>query len=259
MNKGYGKHAVVRTMAGALCCAAALTGCAGSAEPSADGRPAAGPRPLTQAALNVRALSPGEAVGPYRTGEFTVSGGPLSDRYSATPPVCQPLVGLTSVRGGPVAQVHRRLGDPAKPQGVDVAVQLRSYGAGRAAAVMEELRTAGAECRDGFAERRGATAGGAVTATYTAVRKLPAPAGLGDEAQAYRLTLHDVRDAGRTTYEYLTVLRDGASLLSFRAEALAAADPGGVPKDVLDAQWEKWSTTNGQRGYGRGRVADSRP
>jgi hypothetical protein len=243
MNKGYGKNAVVRAMAGALCCAAALTACGGSGETSArtDGRPATAPEPLSQVQLNTLALPPGAAAGPYRTGEFTVSGGPPGDTYTAAPPVCRPLVGLGSARSGsPVAQVHRRLGDPAKPQGVDVAVQLRSYADGRASGVMEELRRAGEKCRSGFTENRGRTAGRAVTATCTAVERLPAPAGIGDEAQAYRLTLRDARDGKRVTHEYLTVVRAGATVLSFRAEALEAADPGGVPKEILEAQWERW-------------------
>ncbi|MFI0981953.1 hypothetical protein ACH4SP_33720 [Streptomyces sp. NPDC021093] len=239
MNKGYGKkRTLARTTLAVVSCAVALTACGGPAEPAArtDGKPAAAPKPLSQTALTARALTPGEETGPYRAGEYTVSGGPLSDDYTAAPAVCQPLVGLRAARGGPAAQVHRRLADPGKPQGTDVAVQLRTYAAGRAAGVLADLRTAGQKCAGGFAEVRGAARG-----TYTAVGKLPAPAGVGDEAQAFRLTLLDGKD-GAPSYEYLTVVRSGPTVLSFRAQTLESADLGGVPKEIVDAQWEKFSS-----------------
>ncbi|MFJ6699277.1 hypothetical protein ACIQM4_24790 [Streptomyces sp. NPDC091272] len=239
MNKGYGKkHSALRTILAVVSCTAALTACGGPAEPAAgaDGKPGAAPAPLSQAALTARALAPGAAVGPYRTGEFTVSGGPLSDDYTAAPAFCQPLVGVRATRGGPTAQVHRRLTDPAKPQGADVAVQLRSYAPGRAAVVLADLRAAGRRCAGGFAELRGGPARG----TYTAVGSVPAPPGIGDEAQAFRLTLLD-GEGGTPSYEYLTVVRSGASVLSFRAQALQDGDLGGVPREIVDAQWEKFS------------------
>ncbi|MGW7416090.1 hypothetical protein [Streptomyces sp. NPDC054863] len=243
MNKGYGKkHATARPILAVAMAvvSAALTACGGPAEPAArtDGKPAAAPQALSPAALAARALTPGEEAGPYRTGEYTVSGGPPSDDYTAEPAVCQPLVGLRSVRGGPAAQVHRRLADPGKPQGTDVAVQLRTYAAGRAAGVLDDLRTAGKKCAGGFAEVRGTVRG-----TYTGVGKLPAPAGVGDEAQAFRLTLRDGKGAA-ASYEYLTVVRSGPTVLSFRAQTLESADLGGVPKEIVDAQWEKFSSLN---------------
>ncbi|MFI5805512.1 hypothetical protein [Streptomyces sp. NPDC051561] len=243
MNQGYGKNAAVRTRriraalgaaAGAVSCAAALAGCAGPDTPARARPAAAPPKPLAQTALNARAFAVGERVGPYRTAEFTVSGGPMSDDYTAEPALCQPLVGLRSAEGGPLAQVHRRLGDPARPKGADVAVQLRSYGEGRAAGVMRALRVAGEKCKGGFTEKRGT-----VRATYLGVEKVPAPAGVGDEAQAFRLVVREVK-GGAKEVEYLTVVRAGATTLSFRAEALDAADLGGVPKEIVDAQWEKW-------------------
>ncbi|MFD3512258.1 hypothetical protein [Streptomyces sp. NPDC058657] len=244
MDKGYGKNAGVRmrrraaVAVGAVCCTALLAACENSAIP-ADAKPAAAPRPLAQTALNTLAFTPGERVGPYRTAEFTVSGGPLSDDYTAAPARCQPLVGLKSVAGGPRSQVHRRLGDPAKPQGADVAVQLRSYAGPGAAVVMRALRAAGEKCGAGFTENRGRPGKDAVAARYTAVEKLAAPAGIGEEAQAFRLAVREARGQG-TAYEYLTVVRAGASILSFRAETLGGTDLGGVPKDIVDAQWEKW-------------------
>ncbi|MFF0742040.1 hypothetical protein ACFYVL_16740 [Streptomyces sp. NPDC004111] len=249
MNKGYGKNTAVRTRIraaggaalGAVCCAAALTACGGPPEePRNRPAPAAAPQPLSQTALNARAFAPGEQAGPYRTTEYTVSGSPPSDEYTAAPALCQPLVGLRSAEGGPHSQVHRRLADPARPQGADVAVQLRSYRPGGAAGVMAALRTAGEKCKGGFTENRGRAGAAPVAARYTAVEKLPAPAGTGDEAQAYRLAVREVRGTG-TAYEYLTVVRTGATTLSFRAETLGTADLGGVPKEIVDAQWEKWA------------------
>ncbi|CAM5529426.1 lipoprotein [Streptomyces spiroverticillatus] len=241
MNQGYGKygtHAPIRAILAVLTCTAALAACGGPADPAArtDAKPSAAPKPLAQPALAARSLAPGAEAGPYRTGEYTVSGGPLSDAYTAKPPACQSLVSLRSARGGPVAQVHRRLTDPKHLQGADVAVQLRSYGKGRAAAVMGELRTAGKACAGGFTEVRGSGTG-----TYTSVAKAVAPAGAGDEAVAYRLGLKD--GPGRSaSYEYLTVVRYGATLVSFRAENLDGKDLGGVPKEIVDAQTEKFSS-----------------
>ncbi|MEU8888946.1 hypothetical protein [Streptomyces sp. NPDC048442] len=243
MNQGYGKkrtaaRTILAAVAAVVSCTAALTACGAPAEPAArtDGKPAAAPEPLSQTALTARALTPGEEAGPYRTAEYTVSGGPPSDDYTAAPAVCQPLVGLRAARGGPAAQVHRRLADPGEPQGADVAVQLRTYAAGRAAGVLEDLRTAGQKCAGGFAEVRGTNRG-----TYTGVGKLPAPAGVGDEAQAFRLALLDGK-GGATSYEYLTVVRSGPTVLSFRAQTLEGTDLGGVPREIVDAQWEKFSS-----------------
>ncbi|MFJ2741276.1 hypothetical protein ACIO3O_16595 [Streptomyces sp. NPDC087440] len=248
MNQGYGKYgkqgkrgmrASIRVSLAVLACTAALTACGGPADPAAraDAKPSAAPKPLTQPALAARSLAPGAAAGPYRTSEYTVSGGPLSDAYTAKPPVCQALVSLRSVRGGPVAQVHRRLTDPRNLQGADVAVQLRSYAKGRAAAVMGDLRAAGKQCAGGFSEVRGSGAG-----VYTSEAEADVPAGAGDEAVAYRLGLKD--GPGRTaSYEYLTVVRYGATLVSFRAENLDGKDLDGVPREILDAQTEKFTTS----------------
>ncbi|MFJ4878774.1 hypothetical protein ACIP93_26725 [Streptomyces sp. NPDC088745] len=238
MNQGYGKHASTRTILAVLTCAAALTACAGPAAPAGAG-PSAAPRPLSQPALAARALSPGTQAGPYRTGEYTVSGGPLSDAYGARPSACGPLVSLRAVRGGPVTQVHRRLTDPENLRGADVAVQLRSYDKGRAAAVLDDLRAAGKKCAGGFTELRGDRSG-----TYTSVTAAAAPAGTGDEALAYRLGLRDGRN-GSASYEYLTVVRYGATLVSFRAESLDDKDPGGVPKEIVDAQTENLTGPGG--------------
>jgi hypothetical protein len=237
-NQRYGKHASIRTILAVLSCAAALTACSGSADPDAraDAKPSAAPKPLTQAALGARALAPGAEVGPYRTGEYTVSGGPLSDAYTARPAVCQPLVSLRATRGGLAAQVHRRLTDPAHLQGADVAVQSRTYARGAAAQVMEDLRAAGKSCAGGFTEVRGSATG-----TYTAVEKAPAPAGTGDEAQAFRLALRDGK-GGAASYEYLTAVRYGPTVVTFRAESLDDKDLGGVPKEIVDAQNEKFSS-----------------
>lgn len=240
MNKGYGKSASVRVVLGVACGAAVLTACGGAAEPPGrtDDRPAAA-KPLAQSALHSRAFTPGEKIGPYLAGEYLTSGGPSSEHYGAGPRACTPLVNLGDVGvtpgGAPFSQVHRKVADPVKPRGAEVAVSLRSFPAGGADQVMRKLRTAGERCTGGFKGERGNAA-----ARYTAVEELPAPAGIGDEAQAYRLTLHRTQDPRRTTHEYLTVVRSGVSTLAFRADALEAADPGGVPKEIVDAQWERF-------------------
>ncbi|MFD9290741.1 hypothetical protein ACFWBV_21130 [Streptomyces sp. NPDC060030] len=60
-----------------------------------------------------------------------------------------------------------------------------------------------------------------------------------DEAKAYRFTVLDVKGKLKL-YEYLTVLRSGSTTLAFRGEILGTQDIGGVPEDVMAAQWKKF-------------------
>lgn len=195
----------------------------------------AGAKPLTEAQLLAAALAEGD-VGAYTAQEPVAA---LSDEYTAQPEVCQPLVSLTegATAHDPVAEIARDVSDPSADPGIDIDLHLRSYDGQDAAAVMEALGKAGEECADGFTEERAL-----VDAEVVQVETLQAPA-VGDEAYAFRITTQDVEDADIRLYDYLTVVRSGSTTLSFRADMLGTEDFGGVPQDVVDAQWEKFRRT----------------
>ncbi|GAA2967815.1 hypothetical protein [Streptomyces enissocaesilis] len=206
---------------------------------------ASGPEVLTEAQLTAASFTDGETVGEYTASEFTL-GAPHGDEYAADPAVCQPLVSLAAdvtdydLR----TEVSRKVGDPGETLGLTVDVQLRSYGDGDAARVMKDLDKAGEECADGFSEERAVARG-----TYLEVEPVEAPAfGAGaDEAEAYRFTILDPKRK-LELHEYLTVVRSGSATLSFRADIPGtqdAEDAGGVPQEVLDAQWEKFRAATG--------------
>ncbi|MFE4057509.1 hypothetical protein ACFXP3_14625 [Streptomyces sp. NPDC059096] len=192
------------------------------------------PTPPTAARLTAASFTDGERIGSYIASVYAL-GAPLGERYSADPEGCQPLVSLA--RGAtphtPVAEVNRGLADAEETYGSTVAVQLRSYAAHGAAGVLGALRAAGRQCADGFTEDRGL-----VRARYLSVETADAP-GLGDEAAAYRFAILDVQGKAKF-YEYLTVVRIGACTLSFRAETTDGEDIGGVPDEIVRAQWEKF-------------------
>ncbi|MEU0130423.1 hypothetical protein [Streptomyces sp. NPDC006289] len=241
-----------RRAAAAGCAVAALmglTGCGGGGDDSGKGeavrsatpsRPAATAAPaegLTEAELTALAFADGEKAGSLTASEYP-SGGPLGDAYTASPAVCQPLVSLAGDVGGyaPTAQVRRRADEPGEMLGVTVDVTLRSYAGGQAAKVMRSLDRAGRECAGGLTEERAVA-----RATYERTEPAAPPsfAGEADEAKAYRLTVLDVKGKLKL-YEYLTVLRAGSTTLAFRAETLGTEDVGGVPEDVMAAQWRKF-------------------
>ncbi|MFJ2114623.1 MULTISPECIES: hypothetical protein [unclassified Streptomyces] len=241
----YGKAAGLRGVGAWVVAGVVLVGAGGcSGEGDRDGATVDGkasasavpapPAPLGQALLTAASLTDGERVGRYTVSEYAL-GAPLGEDYTAEPAVCQPLVSLA---GGatafePAAEVHRRAEVPGGTLGVTVSVQLRSYADGGAAGVMSALREAGRECADGFTEVR-ATA----RAAYLKVEPDRAP-DVGDEATAYRFTVRDVKGVLKL-YEYLTVVRSGSTTLSFRAEILGTEDVGGVPDDLVRAQWQKF-------------------
>ncbi|MFI6704005.1 hypothetical protein ACIBJC_34585 [Streptomyces sp. NPDC050509] len=209
--------------------------------------PAAGPAPtpLTDAQLTAGSFTDGERIGAYTASAYAL-GAPLGENYTAEPTGCQPLVSLArgATPHAPVAEVNRGFEDADETYGVTVAVQLRSYAAHGAAGVLGALHAAGRQCADGFTEDRGLA-----RARYLSVDSADAP-DLGDEAVAYRFTILDVRHArdvrGETRlYEYLTVVRDGACTLSFRAETTDGEDIGGVPEEIVRAQWEKFRVAAG--------------
>ncbi|WP_405388308.1 hypothetical protein OG596_10310 [Streptomyces sp. NBC_01102] len=98
---------------------------------------------------------------------------------------------------------------------------------------------AGRECAGGLTEERAVARATYEKAEPTA---LPAFADEADEAKAYRFTVLDVKGKLRL-YEYLTVVRSGSTTLAFRAEILGTKDIGGVPQDVMAAQWRKFRAT----------------
>ncbi|MEU0135480.1 hypothetical protein ABZ172_15855 [Streptomyces sp. NPDC006296] len=225
-----------------------LTGCGGG-DATEDGRagerpgpprPAAAATPsgaLTEQQLTAVALHDGETAGRFTASEYALDG-PLGDAYTATPDVCRPLVSLAGDVGGhrPAAQVQRRADEPGELPGATVDVTLRSYGGGGAPAVMAALDRAGRECAGGFTEERSVARARYAKAEPAA---LPAFADEADQAKAYRFTVLDVKGK-RKLYEYLTVLRSGPTTLAFRAEAPGTKDIGGVPGDVMAAQWRKF-------------------
>ncbi|MCY0922752.1 hypothetical protein OS965_32195 [Streptomyces sp. H27-G5] len=178
-------------------------------------------------------LASGEKVGPYESGPALLDE-PFDEIYDAAPAVCQPLTGLG--RAGHTAQAYAPVSVPDEVFGVDTDVLLRSYkDAGAAGSVMKSLAVAGKRCAAGYTEERTL-----VDAKVLRVEPVPAPK-LGDEALAYRIVVQDVKDKGASLYTYLTLVRSDAVTLSFRSDMLGVDDFGGVPGEIVTAQWEKFS------------------
>ncbi|MFC8081159.1 hypothetical protein ACFUN8_37135, partial [Streptomyces sp. NPDC057307] len=180
------------------------------------------------------AFTDGEKIGKYTAGEFSL-GAPGGEDYTADPATCQPLVSLAkgATAFDPASEVHRNVDVAEEMVGTTVAVQLRSYNGDGAAGVMKALGAAGKACAGGFVENRAVA-----KARYLKVEPVKAPA-YGDEAQAYRFTILDVKGTLKL-YEYLTVVRSGTTTLSFRADILDTKDIGKVPEEVITAQWKKF-------------------
>lgn len=200
-------------------------------------RPAVSSGALTESQLSAVAFRDGERAGDLTASEYALDG-PLGDAYTAAPAVCQPLVSLAGDVSGlpPAAQVQRKADKPEEMLGVTVDVTLRSYAADGAAKVMKALDQAGRECAGGFTEERAVARARYEKAEPAA---LPGFADEADEAKAYRFTVLDVKGKLKL-YEYLTVLRSGSTTLAFRGEILGTQDIGGVPEDVMAAQWRKF-------------------
>ncbi|MFJ1744665.1 hypothetical protein ACIOJD_00245 [Streptomyces sp. NPDC088116] len=195
---------------------------------------ATGPAPLSKARLTAVSFADGERIGTYTASDY-VLGAPLGEDYTAEPAVCRPLVSLAegATTFDPAAEVHRKVDVEDEMLGITVAVQLRSYAAQGATGVMKALRTAGRDCAAGFVEERAMA-----RAKYLEVEPAQAP-DVGDEATAYRFTILDVKGKLKL-YEYLTVVRSGSTTLSFRAEITGTKDVGGVPDEIVRAQWRKF-------------------
>ncbi|MET8331660.1 hypothetical protein [Streptomyces sp. NPDC005181] len=203
-------------------------------KPSASAR---GPKALSEARLKAASFTDGQAVGKYTASEYTLDG-PLGDAYTADPAGCQPLVSLAGDVSdyAPAAQVQRKVDIPDEMLGITVDVTLRSYTNGDAAEVMKALDKAGKHCAGGFTEERALA-----SAKYLKVEPAKAPgfATEADEAKAYRFTILDVKGKLKL-YEYLTVVRSGSTTLAFRGEITGTKDIGGIPQDVMTAQWTKF-------------------
>lgn len=229
-------RAAVAALVTVLCASAVACGSSGGRH---DDKPAAtavrAPEPLSKARLTAASFTDGEKVGSFTAGEYGLNS-PFGDEYSADPAVCLPLVSLskgTARYGAPTAEVNREVQRPGEPLGENTAVQLRSYAHGDAVRVMKALGRAGAACRGGFTEDRTV-----VDADYLRAETLRPPK-TGDEAKAFRFTVRDVAGEQRH-YEYLTVVRHGSTTLSFRTGSGSSEDVGGVPRTVLDEQWQKF-------------------
>ncbi|MEU0696617.1 hypothetical protein ABZ349_21880 [Streptomyces niveus] len=207
-----------------------------AAEPGGSGDSAGpgGSGALSQRDLTALAFTDGEKIGKYTAGEFTL-GAPLGEDYTADPATCQPLVSLAkgATAFDPASEVHRNVDVAEEMLGTTVAVQLRSYNGDGAAGVMKALATAGKRCAGGFVENRAVAKG-----QYLKVEQVKAP-DHGDEAQAYRFTILDVKGTLKL-YEHLTVVRSGTTTLSFRADITDTKDIGKVPDEVVTAQWKKF-------------------
>ncbi|TFI24345.1 MULTISPECIES: hypothetical protein [Streptomyces] len=193
---------------------------------------------LSQRDLTALAFTDGEKIGKYTAGEFSL-GEPQGEDYTADPAACQPLVSLAkgATAFDPASEVHRNVDVAEEMVGATVAVQLRSYNGGGAVGVMKALGAAGKACAGGFVENRAVAKG-----QYLKVEPVKAP-DHGDEAQAYRFTILDVKGTLKL-YEYLTVVRSGATTLSFRADILDTKDIGKVPEEVITAQWKKFEAAS---------------
>ncbi|MFE5667774.1 hypothetical protein ACFQ7W_28080 [Streptomyces niveus] len=210
---------------------------AGSGESGSPGI-SGGSGALSQRDLTALAFTDGEKIGKYTAGEFSL-GEPQGEDYTADPATCQPLVSLAkgTTAFDPASEVHRNVDVAEEMVGTTVAVQLRSYNGGGAAGVMKALGAAGKACAGGFVENRAVAKG-----QYLKVEPVKAP-DHGDEAQAYRFTILDVKGTLKL-YEYLTVVRSGATTLSFRADILDTKDIGKVPEEVITAQWKKFEAAS---------------
>lgn len=206
-----------------------------SAEPSAPAAP-------DEARLKAASFTDGEKVGTYTASEYVLDG-PLGDAYTAVPDGCQPLVSLSGEVSDPdpAAEIQRKVDVPDEMLGVTVDVTLRSYASDGAATVMKALDKAGRDCAGGFTEQRAVAAAKYLKAEPA---KAPAFAAEADEAKAYRFTILDVKGQQKL-YEYLTVVRSGSTTLSFRAEITSTEDIGGVPPEVMAAQWAKFRAAKG--------------
>ncbi|MFF5085577.1 hypothetical protein [Streptomyces niveus] len=193
---------------------------------------------LSQRDLTALAFTDGEKIGKYTAGEFSL-GEPQGEDYTTDPATCQPLVSLAkgATAFDPASEVHRNVDVAEEMVGTTVAVQLRSYNGGGAVGVMKALGAAGKACAGGFVENRAVAKG-----QYLKVESVKAP-DHGDEAQAYRFTILDVKGTLKL-YEYLTVVRSGATTLSFRADILDTKDIGKVPEEVITAQWKKFEAAS---------------
>ncbi|MET7645274.1 hypothetical protein ABZS83_16825 [Streptomyces sp. NPDC005426] len=213
----------------------------GDKQPKASAGPSGSAAP-GEGRLRAASFTDGEKVGAYTASEYVLDG-PLGDAYTAAPAGCQPLVSLAGEVSDPdpAAQVQRKVDIPDEMLGLSVDVTLRSYGNGGAATVMKALGKAGKDCAGGFTEQRAIAA-----AKYLKVEpaRAPAFAAEADEAKAYRFTILDVKGKEKL-YEYLTVVRSGSTTLSFRGEITGTRDIGGVPPEVMAAQWAKFRAAKG--------------
>ncbi|MEV7421949.1 MULTISPECIES: hypothetical protein [unclassified Streptomyces] len=235
------REAVVWVAAGVVVLGAAGCG-GGGGEEHGDGKAgtpsasasASAVTPLTRARLTAASFTDGERIGKYAAGAYSL-GVPLGEDYTAAPAVCQPFVSLAAGATAftPAAEVHRRVDVPGETLGPTVAVQLRSYPGQGAKGVMKALGRAGRDCAGGFTEERAVA-----RAKYLKAEAVTAPR-VGDEATAYRFTILDIKGKLKL-YEYLTVVRSGSATLSFRAEITGTEDVGGVPEEIVRAQWEKF-------------------
>ncbi|MEU9299888.1 hypothetical protein [Streptomyces sp. NPDC048269] len=186
--------------------------------------------------LRALALAPGEKAGRYEAGE-PVLDEPMSELYDTTPAACRPVTSLG--KAGHTAHAYTKTGVPGEWQAVETEILLRSYKDGGAAAAMKSLAEAGRQCAGGYTEDRALA-----EAKVLKVEPAKAPA-LGDEALAFRIVVQDVKDEDVSLYKYLTVIRSGPVTLAFRSDAIDTEDFGGVPQEVVTAQWEKFTKGGG--------------
>ncbi|MCX5197268.1 hypothetical protein OOK31_25780 [Streptomyces sp. NBC_00249] len=199
-----------------------------SAAPSAVGTPGPGAD-----RLKALLLAPGSKAGRYEVSE-PILDEPMNELYDAAPVVCQPLTSLG--KAGHTAQAYGTVRVPGSPLDIGTDILLRSYpGASAAQAALKSLGEAGKQCAGGYTEDRALA-----EAKVLRVEEVKAPS-VGDEARAYRIVVQDVKDEKISLYRYLTLVRSGSVTLSFRSDVFDVKDFGGVPQEIVTAQWEKFS------------------
>lgn len=148
--------------------------------------------------------------------------------------VCQPLASLI---GGfthiPAVSVAHRSLQPGEATNATVgSMWLASHAQDNAIKVMKELRTAVAECPEGFKT---------LGLTYGKVEGLPAPK-LGDEAVGYRITGDIGKQKVPMTY---TVVRSGGVIAAFYGVNMLDTEKAAIPEPVIKAQLERLATQTG--------------
>jgi hypothetical protein len=193
---------------------------------------------MTQEQVETALLPIGETVGEFKVRE--TPGAELNDVIELDDEVCQPLSSLVQLDTQPAASAWRSAGGPDF-EDMAVQTQLLSYGGDGAAEVFAQVEQAVAGCADGFEIDPIFTGSSAVS-----VEALDAPP-VGDDAAAYRIRTR-IAPGGDSPHVFascVVVARGGHEVLLFKTLSLVAGDCDGVPREIVDAQWERYTAKRG--------------